>query len=728
MTTERVGALRYDVILNTASMKKGATEARSALKTFRDGMKANTTAVDRYNAAIKNIARLRDKGDIDQPTALALYKNEKKVLEEQGFIRKRNGKFQKTEIRLAQDELDELKKQNRLKRLQEQRRKEEEFGRTRDFVKRRNRSAEEHRRVMKRYNDIRMANSSFHRRAMLNLQQRFSFARQQSQGISPGMRAGIIGNIAGGLGASGAQIGALRGFAMAGGKAAVPIGIGIAGAAGVKKLIREADELKQITLDLETLLGNNAAAAERMVEGFQKLARQTPLSTKELADGARQLLSYGREAKFIQNDLETLAIIAGGSTEKMRFLTKAFGDVTAATKLQGQELRQFINQGFNPLLYMSEKTGESYESLRKKMVEGKFTAEMTSEAMAFFAEKFADRLTKQMETVSAQYEKMKGIISEEFAEAGGPLQRGTVRLQKSLNDFLEWYGSKLDDLDALMPKLGRASTHLFNFQSITGKAEYLYRRLTGNVSETERLLNGKVDLSEDLNKLQSERDNQLSEEIKKQLELSGFSEERYKQEKELTDEIVAQELETKKLIDKYRGVTEATNKVKEAELDLAEARKHGGDRGIAQAERILKLRQRIAKEEEKRKIIEKRREDEKKHLDTLHKAQLKNIDDIIKKKKEDSDELYRQEMEQAEAMRQSGGPSDDFTVGGADYRFIQMRKATVEASRVQKEAERKRAERDDKRNELMERMVDAAEKTAEYNQRQFESQSRMAVD
>ena len=177
--------------------------------------------------------------------------------------------------------------------------------------------------------------------------------------MSPGMQAGIVGNIAGGLGASGATIGAVRAGAQMGLRFAGPIaaiaGVGLA----AKSAVTQADRLKKITLDLTVLMDNNADAADRMVKQFQSLARRTPLTTSVLADGARQLLAFGRSSQFVVKDLENLATIAGGDTERLRLLTKAFADVVAAGKLQGQELRQFTNQGFNPLREMADMTGKS---------------------------------------------------------------------------------------------------------------------------------------------------------------------------------------------------------------------------------------------------------------------------------------------------------------------------------------------------------------------------------
>ena len=113
MAAERVGALRYDVILNASSLKKGAMESRSALKTFRDAMKGATTDVDKYQAGIKNLQKLRADGSITQEQGLTILKELNKDLDKAGFKKVAHNKFEKTNIKLKEEELALQKKINR---------------------------------------------------------------------------------------------------------------------------------------------------------------------------------------------------------------------------------------------------------------------------------------------------------------------------------------------------------------------------------------------------------------------------------------------------------------------------------------------------------------------------------------------------------------------------------------------------------------------------------------
>ena len=712
MTTERVGALRYDVILNTHSLKKGATQARSEFKTFRDGMKANTTAVDRYNAAVKNIASLKDQGKIDQSTALALFKNEKKVLEEQGFVRKRNGQFQKTNVKLLQEELELQKKINREADLQAKISAERKKREKQDYVKRRDRSSKDHAEVMARALQIQMANAKGHRLLMLQMRQRMNFARN----LSPGMAAGVAGNIAGALGASGQTIGAVRGAAMLGSRFAVPVAAFGALALSIKAAVTQADRLKRTTIDLTVLLDNNADSAKAMVKQFQAIARRTPLSTAVLADGARQLLSFGRSSQFVVKDLEKLAVIAGGNTERMRLLTKAFADVTAAGKLQGQELRQFTNQGFNPLREMALMTGESYSKLRKQMEEGAFTADMTADTLGYAAERYAGRLERSMNTISAQWEKFKGLMAELAAEGGEGtgLHWLSVQLMKGLNNFTENAKRMADNSVEDLREFGSGEAfHRMKkvAEGIHGDLKYMFdptqlpfggrpgKKEQGFFEQTRKAIS---DMRRKGGVLKSEIS---SEAIAERFKKSGWTKKRADLQDKYNDMLGEEYAILVKTRRELAGQTELDQLRLEAVRDLSDAREDPeADRAIKQAEDNLKIVEEMQKIRGRVENLKKRRQDEINHEKKLHQDKMKSIRDIGKEKQEQAKKDFEEQRKLVDLAKQAGGPRDDFTAAGADYRFVQQRRNQMEANRIAREADKKREQQDAERNEIMERM------------------------
>jgi tape measure domain-containing protein len=695
MATERVGALRYDVVLNTHSMKKGASDARSALKTFRDGMKSATTATERYQAGMENVKKLFKDKSITKEQGATLVRELNKELEKEGFRRTGINKFEKTKVKLLQEELELQKKINREAELRKKIEAEKNKTDSRHLSDFRNRKRKSHSEIMDRALQMRRVNARSHQLVMLNMRQRMRFMST----FSPGMAAGVAGNLAGALGASGQTIGAVRGAAMLGAKLAVPAAGFIALGLAMKKAVAEADRLKKITLDLSVLLGGSDQSAKKLVGRFQALARETPLATAQLAEGARQLLAFGRESRFVEEDLRRLGTIAGGDTERMRLLTKAFADVTAAGKLQGQELRQFTNQGFNPLREMVEMTGKSYGKLRKEMELGMISADMVADSMAAATERYAGRLEQAMNTVAAQYEKFKGIMSEIFAEGGGPAQEVVVDMMKGMNNIILGAKEMADDTVVQMKKAGEDMAELAQDIGVMFTKDVFeegaFKRTRKNIAEAfgfgEEEAKGSGITKESIlaDQERAGLDEKITKLIEKRIEL-------------LADEDA-----------KLLKVQRELNNIKEIDTSIAEARtvlnkaiRHGGETGIRNAKENLRLVEKIKEKQDQQQELKDRRKREIEHENNLFKSKKKTIDDIRKRKEEDAKKEFQDAQKLAELARKAGGPSDDFTAAGTDYKFVQQRRGELEAKKLEEQANKKRESMDEERNTLISKMLE----------------------
>lgn len=129
----------------------------------------------------------------------------------------------------------------------------------------------------------------------------------------------------------------------------------------------------------ETLLGSKDAG-KKMVEDIRKYANITPFKTLPLQENAKMMLSFGIASEKIMPNIKMLGDVAMGDAEKMSSLTLAFSQAASAGKLNGQDLLQMINAGFNPLQEISKKTGKSMGELRKEMEKGNIPFKMVEEA------------------------------------------------------------------------------------------------------------------------------------------------------------------------------------------------------------------------------------------------------------------------------------------------------------------------------------------------------------
>jgi len=140
-----------------------------------------------------------------------------------------------------------------------------------------------------------------------------------------------------------------------------------------------------------------------------------------------------------------------GNSDRFGSLALAFAQTTAAGRLMGQEVLQFVNAGFNPLQQISKKTGESMAQLKKRMEDGAISAlevkqafkEATSEGGLFFG-----AIQKGAETTSGKIAKTKDAI------LGVKIAFGT-----GFNDGLR---VALDAMGEGIPKLEGKATEMGN--------------------------------------------------------------------------------------------------------------------------------------------------------------------------------------------------------------------------------------------------------------------------
>jgi tape measure domain-containing protein len=181
--------------------------------------------------------------------------------------------------------------------------------------------------------------------------------------------------------------------------------LGGAAVAGVKYNA----QMEQYMTSFTTMLGS-ADKATSMVSNLKKFAADTPFEFSDLAKGSQTLLSFGVSADNLMPTLKVLGDVSQGNTEKFNSLSLAFGQVSSAGKMSGQDLLQFINAGFNPLNEISKKTGESMSDLRDRMSAGGISAQEVADAFQSATSKgglFYNAMESQSKTFNGQLSTLK---------------------------------------------------------------------------------------------------------------------------------------------------------------------------------------------------------------------------------------------------------------------------------------------------------------------------------
>jgi tape measure domain-containing protein len=155
-----------------------------------------------------------------------------------------------------------------------------------------------------------------------------------------------------------------------------PIAIAAAGIGVVSKLGIEAEKT---SVAFDVLLGSHERAT-KMVEAIKQYGDTSPYESPALLDNAKTMLAFGIAQEKVLPSMKMLGDIAMGDANKMNSMVLAFSQISSAGKMQGQDLLQLVNVGFNPLNELTKMTGKSMAELRKEMEQGKISADMVTAA------------------------------------------------------------------------------------------------------------------------------------------------------------------------------------------------------------------------------------------------------------------------------------------------------------------------------------------------------------
>lgn len=177
-------------------------------------------------------------------------------------------------------------------------------------------------------------------------------------------------------------------------------------------------QMESLQASFETMMGSTEKATNHMND-LKRFAAATPFELGDLARASQTLQSFGVENQKLMPDIKMLGDISQGNKEKFNGLSLVFGQVASQGKLMGGDLLQMINNGFNPLQIMSQKTGKSMSTLKDEMAKGKISFNDVEKAMVTATSKggmFYGAMEKQSTTFAGKMSTLKDNFNE-FAGA-----------------------------------------------------------------------------------------------------------------------------------------------------------------------------------------------------------------------------------------------------------------------------------------------------------------------
>lgn len=227
--------------------------------------------------------------------------------------------------------------------------------------------------------------------------------------------------------------------------------------------VKAAADMEAMQQQLSTMLQSDIKGAE-MFDKIKKMAAKTPFGTKDLMSATNTMLGFGIAQEKVLPLMQQLGDISGGNKDRFQSLALAFSQVSAAGKLQGQDLLQMINAGFNPLEAISKRTGKSIGQLKEEMSKGAISVEMVEQAMKDATSeggRFFKMMDKQSKTALGQWSTMQDNLNQALADFGVQIMPYAIKAIQSFSKLLEWFGS-------LSPATKRVLIVLGGFVAILG--------------------------------------------------------------------------------------------------------------------------------------------------------------------------------------------------------------------------------------------------------------------
>lgn len=231
----------------------------------------------------------------------------------------------------------------------------------------------------------------------------------------------------------------------------------IGGAAAIKKFISDLvnvrGEFQKTQMSFETMLGSKEKADKLMAQMVETAAK-TPFDLQGVADGAKQLLAYGTEAKDVNDTLIRLGNIASGLSIPLGDMVYLYGTTQTQGRLFTQDVRQFMGRGIPLVKELATMLGKTEEEINKMVTAGQIgfpQVEAVIKKMTDEGGKFYNLMQKQSETLSGQisnlgdaWDRMLNSIGEDTQG----LTSKTISMATSIVENYETVGKVLAGLIA----------------------------------------------------------------------------------------------------------------------------------------------------------------------------------------------------------------------------------------------------------------------------------------
>jgi hypothetical protein len=249
-------------------------------------------------------------------------------------------------------------------------------------------------------------------------------------------------------------------------------------------------EMEKTRITMKTLLGGDANFSNNMIGDFQKFAKETPFSTKDVVEGARRLAAYQFQAEQMIPTMKKLGDVSAGLGLNLNDLIWVYGTTKVAGKVNARDIRQFQDRGIPITEYIAKATGKTQKEVLGGLKDIDFKD--VSKAFDLMTQKggpFFNLMEQLSKSVGGQWERLKDNVEIVMTDMG---ERLLPYLSEGINlldswveafdrmDFREWI-EPIKQIYENIKGLNESLFEIFNLKGMGGAFLDGLRQLTKDV-------------------------------------------------------------------------------------------------------------------------------------------------------------------------------------------------------------------------------------------------------
>ena len=203
-------------------------------------------------------------------------------------------------------------------------------------------------------------------------------------------------------------------------KAAAGMGAAFSAKEIVSQIVTVRGEYQKLDVAFKTMLQSEEQAMSLMQQ-LTQTAATTPFGLNEVANGAKQLLAYGKNASEVNDTLVKLGDIAAGLSIPLSDLIYLYGTTMTQGRLYTQDLNQFTGRGIPMIKELAKQFGVAESKVKDLVEEGKVgfpEVEKAIDSLTSKGGKFGGLMAEQSKTIAGQISNLQDSIEMMFNEIG----------------------------------------------------------------------------------------------------------------------------------------------------------------------------------------------------------------------------------------------------------------------------------------------------------------------